>query len=160
MDLSTIKRKLDTGQYAEPWQFVDDVWLMFENAWLYNRKSSKVHKFCTKVRESLSPTPYGFVSKIPVSEYTIIHSLAFSISLNVDRGLKMIPDVQHCVLNAVCLPVLPKGLNPKQLCCLSLRNRQDLIVAYLLGQRWTSFLGQGCSGLLLVRSRAENKIRI
>lgn len=50
MDLSTIKRKLDTGQYAEPWQFVDDVWLMFENAWLYNRKSSKVHKFCTKVR--------------------------------------------------------------------------------------------------------------
>jgi len=102
MDLSTIKRKLDTGQYAEPWQFVDDVWLMFENAWLYNRKSSKVHKFCTKVRESLSPTPYGFVSKIPVSEYTIIHSLAFSISLNVDRGLKMIPDVHSATLRAEC----------------------------------------------------------
>ena len=49
MDLSLIKRKLDTGQYTEPWQYVDDVWLMFDNAWLYNRKSSKVHKNCSKV---------------------------------------------------------------------------------------------------------------
>jgi len=50
MDLSLIKRKLDTGQYTDPWQYVDDVWLMFDNAWLYNRKSSKVHKNCSKVR--------------------------------------------------------------------------------------------------------------
>ena len=50
MDLSLIKRKLDTGQYADPWQYVDDVWLMFDNAWLYNKKSSKVHKNCSKVR--------------------------------------------------------------------------------------------------------------
>lgn len=49
MDLSMIKRKLDTGQYADPWQYVDDVWLMFDNAWLYNRKTSKVHKYCSKV---------------------------------------------------------------------------------------------------------------
>uniref|UniRef100_A0A803Y5Q4 histone acetyltransferase n=1 Tax=Meleagris gallopavo TaxID=9103 RepID=A0A803Y5Q4_MELGA len=51
MDLSTIKRKLDTGQYQEPWQYVDDVWLMFNNAWLYNRKTSRVYKFCTKLAE-------------------------------------------------------------------------------------------------------------
>lgn len=49
MDLSTIKRKLDTGQYSDPWQYVDDVWMMFENAWLYNRKTSKVYRYCTKV---------------------------------------------------------------------------------------------------------------
>ena len=49
MDLSTIKRKLDTGQYADPWHYVDDVWLMFDNAWLYNRKTSRVYKYCTKV---------------------------------------------------------------------------------------------------------------
>ena len=54
MDLSLIKRKLDTGQYTEPWQYVDDVWLMFDNAWLYNRKSSKVHKNCSKVRHQSS----------------------------------------------------------------------------------------------------------
>jgi len=51
MDLSTIKRKLDTGQYQNPWQYVDDVWLMFDNAWLYNRKTSRVYKYCTKLSE-------------------------------------------------------------------------------------------------------------
>lgn len=49
MDLSTIKKNLDTGGYSDPWQYVEDVWLMFENAWLYNRKTSRVHKFSTKV---------------------------------------------------------------------------------------------------------------
>ncbi|KAM6942282.1 CREB-binding protein isoform 1-T1 [Lycodopsis pacificus] len=51
MDLSTIKRKLDTGQYQEPWQYVDDVWVMFNNAWVYNRKTSRVYKFCSKLAE-------------------------------------------------------------------------------------------------------------
>uniref|UniRef100_A0A8C3AZM7 histone acetyltransferase n=1 Tax=Cyclopterus lumpus TaxID=8103 RepID=A0A8C3AZM7_CYCLU len=51
MDLSTIKRKLDTGQYQEPWQYVDDIWLMFNNAWLYNRKTSRVYKYCAKLAE-------------------------------------------------------------------------------------------------------------
>ncbi|XP_064419383.1 histone acetyltransferase p300 isoform X2 [Latimeria chalumnae] len=51
MDLSTIKRKLDTGQYQEPWQYVDDIWLMFNNAWLYNRKTSRVYKYCSKLAE-------------------------------------------------------------------------------------------------------------
>ena len=49
MDLSTIKRKLDTGQYSDPWEYVDDVWMMFDNAWLYNRKTSRVYRYCTKV---------------------------------------------------------------------------------------------------------------
>lgn len=49
MDLSTIKRKLDIGQYVDPWEYVDDVWLMFDNAWLYNRKTSRVYRYCTKV---------------------------------------------------------------------------------------------------------------
>lgn len=51
MDLSTIKRKLDTGQYKDPWEYCDDVWLMFDNAWLYNRKTSRVYKYCTKLAE-------------------------------------------------------------------------------------------------------------
>ncbi|XP_074038438.1 CREB binding protein nejire isoform X4 [Leptinotarsa decemlineata] len=51
MDLSTIKRKLDIGQYADPWEYVDDVWLMFDNAWLYNRKTSRVYRYCTKLSE-------------------------------------------------------------------------------------------------------------
>lgn len=49
MDLGSIKRKLDNGLYNNPWEYVNDVWLMFDNAWLYNRKTSRVYKYCTKV---------------------------------------------------------------------------------------------------------------
>lgn len=51
IDLSTIKMKLDRGDYRDPWEYVDDVWLMFENAWLYNRKNSRVYRYCTKLSE-------------------------------------------------------------------------------------------------------------
>lgn len=51
MDLSTIRRKLEANQYADPWQYVDDVWLMFENAWLYNKRRSTMFRFCTKLSE-------------------------------------------------------------------------------------------------------------
>ncbi|KAK2725883.1 CREB-binding protein-like isoform X2 [Artemia franciscana] len=51
MDLSSIKRKLETGQYKDPWEYVDDIWLMFDNAWLYNKKTSRVYKCCTKLSE-------------------------------------------------------------------------------------------------------------
>uniref|UniRef100_H2YZW6 Bromo domain-containing protein n=1 Tax=Ciona savignyi TaxID=51511 RepID=H2YZW6_CIOSA len=37
MDLTTIRKQLETGWYQEPWAFVNDIWLMFHNAWLYNR---------------------------------------------------------------------------------------------------------------------------
>ncbi|XP_043224661.1 histone lysine acetyltransferase CREBBP-like [Amphibalanus amphitrite] len=51
MDLSTIKKKLDTGAFKDPWEYVEDVWLMFDNAWIYNRKTSKVYKFASKLSE-------------------------------------------------------------------------------------------------------------
>lgn len=49
MDLGTIEKKLKKGDYSDPWEYVDDVWLMFDNAWLYNRKTSRVYRYCTKV---------------------------------------------------------------------------------------------------------------
>lgn len=58
MDLSTIKRKLDTGQYSDPWEYVDDVWMMFDNAWLYNRKTSRVYRYCTKVSGVVVRNPF------------------------------------------------------------------------------------------------------
>uniref|UniRef100_A0A182KA15 histone acetyltransferase n=1 Tax=Anopheles christyi TaxID=43041 RepID=A0A182KA15_9DIPT len=51
MDLSTIRKKLESGQYQDPREYVDDVWLMFDNAWLYNRKTSRVYRYCTKLSE-------------------------------------------------------------------------------------------------------------
>merc|ERR1719348_735697 len=49
--MSQIRRKLDVGTYRDPWQFVNDVFLMFENAWTYNRKTSRVYRYCSKLAE-------------------------------------------------------------------------------------------------------------
>ena len=49
MDMSQIRRKLDLGQYSNPWDFISDVFVMFENAWVYNRKTSRVYRYCSKV---------------------------------------------------------------------------------------------------------------
>lgn len=46
MDLSTSKTKLTTGKYSEPSLMY---WLMFDNAWLYNKEKSAVHDCCTEV---------------------------------------------------------------------------------------------------------------
>ncbi|ODN00683.1 CREB-binding protein [Orchesella cincta] len=44
MDLSTIRLRLETGFYIEPWQFIDDVWLMLDNAKRFNRKGTNVYR--------------------------------------------------------------------------------------------------------------------
>jgi E1A/CREB-binding protein len=69
MDLSTIKRKLDTGMYQDPWEYVDDVWLMFDNAWLYNRKTSKVYRYCTKVSTKYYSTKLQIYLCVGVCSY-------------------------------------------------------------------------------------------
>ncbi|VDK30381.1 unnamed protein product, partial [Dibothriocephalus latus] len=51
MDLSLIEEKLNNGAYKDPWGVVDDFWLMFNNAWLYNKKASKVYKHCSQLAE-------------------------------------------------------------------------------------------------------------
>lgn len=51
MDLSTIRKKLLNGMYKDHWEFCNDMWLMFDNAWLYNRKNSRVYKYCTRLSE-------------------------------------------------------------------------------------------------------------
>ncbi|KAM7538202.1 hypothetical protein Aperf_G00000064900 [Anoplocephala perfoliata] len=51
MDLSTIRNNLEDGVYKDPWEVLNDFRLMFNNAWLYNKKNSKVYKMCTKLSE-------------------------------------------------------------------------------------------------------------
>lgn len=53
MDLQTIKRKLDMDQYDEPWDYVDDIWLMIDNAQTYNKRNSRVYRAAQKVSGSL-----------------------------------------------------------------------------------------------------------
>ena len=52
MDISTMHEKLMRGEYKNPLQFCDDAWLMFNNAWLYNKKTTRVYKMSSKVREA------------------------------------------------------------------------------------------------------------
>lgn len=51
IDRGVTVSALAAGQYQDPWQYVDDIWLMFNNAWLYNRKTSRVYKYCSKLAE-------------------------------------------------------------------------------------------------------------
>ncbi|CAF1486964.1 unnamed protein product, partial [Rotaria sordida] len=44
MDISTIHNKLLRGEYKNPLEFCDD-------AWLYNRKTTRIYKVCTKLVE-------------------------------------------------------------------------------------------------------------
>ena len=39
---STIREKLELGAYVNPREYIDDVWLIFNNVWLSNDKTSKV----------------------------------------------------------------------------------------------------------------------
>jgi hypothetical protein len=61
MDISTMHNKLFRGEYQHPVQFCDDAWLMFNNAWLYNKKTTRVYRMCTKVNISIDI--YSFIVK-------------------------------------------------------------------------------------------------
>ncbi|KAJ0785421.1 putative chromatin remodeler Bromodomain family [Helianthus annuus] len=43
MDLGTVKTKLNSGKYADPWGFAADVRLTFSNAMTYNPRGNDVH---------------------------------------------------------------------------------------------------------------------
>jgi len=49
MDFSTIIKKLDENQYKTPFEFCEDIWLVFNNTWLFNKKSQRVYKAGVKV---------------------------------------------------------------------------------------------------------------
>lgn len=49
MDFSTIFKKLDENQYTTPFQFCEDIWLVFNNTWTFNKKSHRVYKAGVKV---------------------------------------------------------------------------------------------------------------
>lgn len=80
MDLSTIKKKLDTEKYSDPWEYVDDVWMMFDNAWLYNRKTSRVYRYCTKVTS---------ISNDDIREYTF-YNLCIYVKLLIYICIRVI----------------------------------------------------------------------
>jgi bromodomain-containing protein 3 len=51
MDLGTVKKKLEEGQYTSPEQFAEDVRLIWANAKLYNPPGNDVHHMATSLEE-------------------------------------------------------------------------------------------------------------
>ncbi|CAM6090281.1 unnamed protein product [Calypogeia fissa] len=51
MDLGTIKKKLDSGTYAQPQEFADDIRLTFSNAMTYNPTGHDVYVMADVLRE-------------------------------------------------------------------------------------------------------------
>jgi E1A/CREB-binding protein len=49
MDFSTMFKKLDENQYTTPFQFCDDMWLVFNNTWTYNKKATDVYRAAEQV---------------------------------------------------------------------------------------------------------------
>ena len=68
MDLSTVKRKLETGQYASAEQFEADVRLIFSNCYAYNAPDSDVVSLCRAFEKIFDakwdqkPASFGFAS--------------------------------------------------------------------------------------------------
>jgi E1A/CREB-binding protein len=52
MDLQTMGNKLAQDVYKDPWQFCDDFRLMIDNAWLFNKKTSKIYKMTTQLNDA------------------------------------------------------------------------------------------------------------
>ena len=63
MDFSTMFTKLDENQYTTPFQFCEDMWLVFNNTWLFNKKTQRVYKAGVKVSqiELLFHRPIGYL---------------------------------------------------------------------------------------------------
>lgn len=49
MDLGTIRERLNSKYYKEPVAYCDDVRLVFQNAWTYNKRNSAVYKHAMEV---------------------------------------------------------------------------------------------------------------
>jgi E1A/CREB-binding protein len=94
MDISTMHNKLLRGEYQTPLQFCDDAWLMFNNAWLYNRKTTRVYKMCTKLSEI-------FIDAID----PVMQRLGYCCG----RQYVYLPQVMFCYGNQLCCQIARDG---------------------------------------------------
>ena len=73
--------------FSSPLQFCSDMRLMFDNAWLYNKKTSRVYKYCTKLMEVFDSTidaamvKLGYCCGQRVSSHYMYLTLPTSLSL-------------------------------------------------------------------------------
>ena len=94
MDISTMHNKLLHGEYQTPLQFCDDAWLMFNNAWLYNKKTTRVYKMCTKLSEVFADA---------------IDPIMQTLGYCCGRQYVYLPQVMFCYGNQLCCQIPRDG---------------------------------------------------
>eukprot|EP00051_Salpingoeca_urceolata_P006290 m.83380 g.83380 ORF g.83380 m.83380 type:complete len:1007 (-) comp14764_c1_seq3:89-3109(-) len=55
IDLSIIGGKIDACAYPTAWEYLDDMWLMFDNCFIYNRPGSFHHRYASKLCKTWQP---------------------------------------------------------------------------------------------------------
>ncbi|GMI68347.1 bromodomain and extraterminal domain protein 9, Global Transcription Factor Group E 9 [Hibiscus trionum] len=76
MDLGTIKKKIDSGGYASPWEFYDDARLTFSNAMTYNPPGNDVHVMADTLNKFFEVRWKNIEKKLPSVGTQLIQSKA------------------------------------------------------------------------------------
>ncbi len=84
MDISTMHNKLLRGEYKTPLQFCND-------AWLYNKKTTRIYKMCTKLSEVFAEA---------------IDSVVQTLGYCCGRQCIYFPRVMFCYGNQLCCQIL------------------------------------------------------
>ncbi|MFS7951242.1 putative chromatin remodeler Bromodomain family [Helianthus anomalus] len=72
MDLGTVKTKLNSGKYADPWGFAADVRLTFSNAMTYNPRGNDVHIMAETLSKFFEVRWKAIEKKLSVATDTVI----------------------------------------------------------------------------------------
>ncbi|KAM0041994.1 putative chromatin remodeler Bromodomain family [Helianthus debilis subsp. tardiflorus] len=77
LDLGLVKLNLSKNMYSSPLDFASDVWLVFENAILYNPKTEKVHEMAHQLlsyfKMLFRPIQANLPSNQRVNEFSAVY---------------------------------------------------------------------------------------
>ena len=101
MDLSTLRQKLCSLEYTDPWEFIADAYKIVENAWLYNKKTTTIYKQATRVSSVVLPR-----TRICAVHLLMLQIQTDSLSTVVPGEICPIMHISHAQRPALSVPVL------------------------------------------------------
>lgn len=117
IDLVVVQSRLSSGYYnSDPWLFVNDVWLIFDYARLYNSPTSRVYKCCTVVsyisqNVLLVPT-ISFVYKI---NYSSLLKSSIEKSIQLWRNWVTVADAGTYFYHKYCIVLETKPVESQRI---------------------------------------------
>lgn len=97
MDLSTITTRLEKGAYKNPRAILDDLNLMWDNAWRYNRKNSRIYKITTKLSVVMEET---------------VDPIMKRLGFCCGKRLYFTPSTLYCLAKNIC--IIPRDAKYKK----------------------------------------------